>query len=87
MGVSRTQQQYSCGLPFRTQGKQVEPAPEQARPDRTERPGFFLPEFRPELGMEEDKILAEQVDAVFRRVLKATTYISAARYACSPLYS
>jgi hypothetical protein len=80
MGVSRTQQLYSGGL-------QVEPAPEQARPDRTARPGFFLPEFRPAFGMEGVEILAEQVDVVFRRVLKATIYISVARYGRSPLYS
>jgi hypothetical protein len=87
MGVSRAQQLYSGGLPFETQGKQVEPAPEQSRPDRTARPGFFLPEFRADFGFEDDGILAEQVDAVFRRVLKATTYISVARYERSPLYS
>jgi hypothetical protein len=46
MGVSRAQQLYSGGLPFEIQGKQVQPAPEQSRPDRTARPGFFLPEFR-----------------------------------------
>jgi hypothetical protein len=37
--------------------------------------------------MEEHEIVAEQVDAVFRRVLKATIYISVARYGRSPLYS
>jgi hypothetical protein len=37
--------------------------------------------------MEEDEVLAEQVDAVFRRVLKATIYISVVRYERSPLYS
>jgi hypothetical protein len=83
MGVS--------GPRFGTQGKQAVPTPQQARPDRTERPGFFLPEVRaafgPAFGVEEAEILAEQVDAVFRRVLKATTYISAVRYGRSPLYS
>jgi hypothetical protein len=87
MGVSGAQQLYSGGFPFETQGKQVEPALEQVRPDRTARPGFFLPEFRPDFGIEEDEIVAEQVDAVFRRVLKATTYISVAWYERSPLYS
>jgi hypothetical protein len=79
MGVS--------GPRFGTQGKQVEPTPQEARPDRTERPGFFLPEARREFGIEEVEILAEQVDAVFRRVLKATIYIWVARYGCNPLYS
>jgi len=31
--------------------------------------------------------VAEQVDAVFRRVLKTTIYISVALYERSPLYS
>jgi hypothetical protein len=85
MGVSGPQHHYSCGLPFWIQGKQVEPAPRQGKPDRTERPGFFLSEFRIK---EEDEIAAEQqVDCVFRHVLKATACVLVARFERGPLYS
>jgi hypothetical protein len=85
MGVSGPQLHYSCGLPFWIQGKQAEPAPGQGRPDRTERPGFFLSEFRIE---EENEIVTEQqVDCVFRHVLKATACVLVTRYERGLRYS
>jgi hypothetical protein len=85
MGVSEAQHLNPCGFPFWIQGKQAEPAPEQGRPDRTVRPGFFLPEYG--IKAEEEEIVAEQVDCVFRRVLKATVCVLVARVERSLLYS
>jgi hypothetical protein len=60
-------------------------------PDRKERPGFFLPKFRIEsstgIWLFSQEILAEQVDCVFRHVLKATSCVAVERAGRALVYS